>query len=179
MSLDELLEQNQLVRVTFTKDVPKLLVCGKEIGPFSKGGEARLRRWVAEELIHCGYAEPHRDELIDLVELQKISWRESIAGAKQLSTLPEGFYAKLKGALSLLKAEASTSVSKAAEYEKASTLARNVVDSRIRKIAHLATLESVSLEVLRALSPEERSLYESLKKAIGAWRSRALGEAGE
>ncbi len=179
MSLDELLEQNQLVRVTFTKDVPKLLVCGEEIGPFSKGGEARLRRWVAEELIRCGYAELHRDELIDLVELQKISWRESIAGAKQLSTLPEGFYAKLKGTLSLLRAEASSSVSKAAEYEKASTLARNVVDSRVRKIAHLATLESVSLEVLRALSPEERSLYESLRKAIGSWRNRALGEGGE
>jgi hypothetical protein len=60
------------------------------------------------------------------------------------------------------------------EYERAGHLARDIVNSRLKKIVSIASASAQSESGLRNLAGEERLLYEKLFRVINQWKTLIL-----
>jgi DNA replication initiation complex subunit (GINS family) len=107
-----------------------------------------------------------------------VQWREGVQIPGQISDLPEDFYPKLRRHLSTLKNEISKQPEKINEYERTKHLAKDIVNSRLKKIVSLSTAPGQSDQVLKKFSNEEKILYEQLTKIISEWKTKIL-ENGE
>jgi DNA replication initiation complex subunit (GINS family) len=118
------------------------------------------------------------DDILDATKLFKVQWREGVQIPGQISDLPEDFYPKLRRHLSTLKNEISKQPEKINEYERTKHLAKDIVNSRLKKIVSLSTAPGQSDQVLKKFSNEEKILYEQLTKIISEWKTKIL-ENGE
>ena len=166
--------ENTPVRVVADRDHPELKLAGLKVGPFEEGKEYEVRLWIARELERAGIARI-RKERLDTTTLYKVHWRERVQPVRQLSSLPEDFYPKLRRYLSTLKEEATTSSEKMKEYERVVHLFHDIVNCRLRKIISLASVPAPSSQLLENLTREERHLYDRLREIISGWRSAVLG----
>jgi len=91
----------------------------------------------------------------------------------QISELPDDFYPKLRRYLTILKQDA-TQPEKINEYQKTQHLAKDVVNSRLKKIVALSAAPGQSEQVVKKLSNEEKILYERLVKIISEWKAKIL-----
>jgi len=92
--------------------------------------------------------------------------------------LPEDFYPKLRRYLATLKQEV-TQPEKITEYQKTRQLAKDVVNSRLKKIVALSAAPGQTDQVLKKLSSEEKILYDQLVKIISGWKADILAIEGE
>lgn len=165
--------ENSPVQVIASRNCPEIELAGLKVGPFEEGKDYEVYFWVAQELKKAGIVHFH-EELLDAVSLHKIHWKERVQSVKQLSSLPEDFYAKLRRYLADLKVEASKSAEKMMEYEKSVRLAHDIVNCRLKKIVSLSSFPEKTTQFLQDLAMEERILYDRLYKSIGEWRSDIL-----
>jgi DNA replication initiation complex subunit (GINS family) len=100
--------------------------------------------------------------------LQDLYWKEIVLPGKKLSQLPANFYPALRRYLARLKEAGSSD-----EYEKASRLANDIVNCRLRKTLGLVGI-SPPRDVLENLSEEERTLYDRLQSEVERYRSKIL-----
>jgi DNA replication initiation complex subunit (GINS family) len=107
-----------------------------------------------------------------------VQWKEGVQIPGQISELPEDFYPKLRRFLSDLKDQASKP-EKYHEHFKAKQLARDIVNSRLKKIVALSSAPSQTEQVLKKLSSEEKILFEQLVKIISQWKAEILESEGE
>ncbi|MEM1515409.1 MAG: hypothetical protein QXH24_05105 [Candidatus Bathyarchaeia archaeon] len=173
IEFSDFLFENSFVTVTAIKSVPKIDLVGFSIGPFEEGHEYEIRLWVAREL--------EKDKLVKIKEsgldaskIYKIQWTERIQALGQLSTLPEVFYPRIRRAINELKKLSGTNLDKLREYERIQNLAQDIVNCRIRKIISLATISVPESQALRNLTPEEKDLYEKIRRIVSEWRSKIL-----
>ena len=164
--------ENSSVKMIANRSSPEIKVAGETIGPLVEGNEFQVKYWIALELAKSGVARFHSDEKLDLVTLHKLYWRETIQSGKQISTVPENFYPKLRRYLEELKG--SSDQDKAQEYEKAMRLVHDIVNCRLRKIVGLASGPAQTEDILGNLTGEERILYNYLYEKVLDWRSRIL-----
>jgi len=170
--------ENSPVRIVANRNCPEIKLAGLTVGPFDEGNEYEVYFWVAKELAKSGMVHFREDDLLDATKLFKVQWREGVQIPGQISELPDDFYPKLRRYLAVLKQEA-TQPEKINEYEKAQHLAKDVVNSRLKKIVALSAAPGQGDQVLNKFSSEEKTLYEQLVKIISEWKTKILEAEGE
>jgi hypothetical protein len=170
--------ENSLVKIVANRNCPEIKLAGLSVGPFDEGNEYEVYFWVAKELAAAGMVHFREDDILDSTKLFKVQWKEGVQIPGQISELPDDFYPKLRRYLVVLKGEA-TQPEKISEYQKTKHLAKDVVNSRLRKIVALSATPGQTDQVLKKLSSEERILYEQLVKLISEWKAKILETNGE
>jgi len=166
--------ENTPVKVTARRNCPEIKLAGLTVGPLEEGKEYELMYWIARELEKAGIASFHEEETLDAVKLYKIHWKERVQSAKQIISLPEDFYPRLRRYLSTLRRDAVRKPEKMKEYEKAVRLSRDIINCRLKKIISLASAPKQTNQTLSNLTKEEHALYEKLNVSISGWRSKIL-----
>lgn len=165
--------ENNFVTVVAIKSLPRIDLVGFSVGPFEEGLEYEVRLWVARELEKDKIVKIKEDGL-DAAKMYKIQWTERIQALGQLSALPENFYPKVRRVISDLKQASKMSPEKLREYEYVQNLAQDIVNCRLRKIISLATILPVESQAVKNLTPEERDLYEKIRRIVIDWRSKIV-----
>ncbi len=171
--------ENSLVKIVANKNCPEIKLSGLTVGPFDEGNEYEAYFWVAKELASSGMVHFREDDILDATRLFKVQWKEGVQIPGQISELPDDFYPKLRRYLATLKEEISRQPERINEYEKTKHLAKDIVNSRLKKIVSLSTAPSQSEQVTKKLSNEEKILYGQLVKLISQWKTNILENEGE
>jgi len=166
--------ENTPVTIIINRNQPEIELAGLKIGPYEEGKEYEVKYWIAHELEKAGIARLREEETLDSVKLHKISWKESIQQARQLSPIQEDFYPKLRRYLTTLKRSAIGNPEKLKEYEKVTRLSHDIVNIRLRKIVSLASSPEQTNQTLKDLAQEERILYTRLHTIINEWKTKIL-----
>jgi DNA replication initiation complex subunit (GINS family) len=111
--------------------------------------------------------------------LYKIQWKERVQIAGQISELAEDFYPKLRRYLADKKAEIAKNPEKAQEYQKATHLACDIVNSRLKKIITLSSGPTQTGQLQKKFTCEERFIYEQLSRMVTDWKAHILDFEGE
>ena len=172
--------ENSLVKAVANRNFPLLELAGLTIGPFEEGNEYEIYYWVAEKLAHEGIVHYREENQFGPSDLYKVQWKERVQVAGQISELPEEFYPRLRRYIANLKKEiAKGQPEKIQEHEKATQLARDIVNSRLKKIIALASVSAQTDQVLKKMATEERLIYEQLGRVVTDWRKQILEQNGE
>lgn len=139
------------------------------LGPFERGREYRMTRWIAEKLRNEGILEIKDPQPISNTEVSKILWRE--VRSSVATKLPERFYPRLRSYLRILKNQVSKTGKPAAikEEEQAGQNLRELINARLQKILRLTLAYTPPISALEGLSPEERELYEQVRESVESW----------
>jgi hypothetical protein len=166
--------ENSPVKIIINRNCPEIELAGLKIGPYEEGKEYEVKYWIAHELERAGIARLREEETLDSVILHKISWKEGIQQARQVSPLQEDFYPVLRRYLANLKRGAVNNPEKMREYQKVIQLAHDIVTIRLRKIVALASSPEQTNQTLKDLAKEERILYTRLHTIIDEWKNKIL-----
>ena len=166
--------ENSLVRVTADRNHPEIKLAGLTVGPLQEGNEYEVYFWVAQELAAAGVAHFREEYNLGATEIYKVQWKERVQIAGQISELPEEFYPKLRRYLLGIKREIAHQPEKVHEYEKATHLAWDIVNARLKKIIALSAGPTQNDQVLKKFTSEEKLIYEQLGKMISEWRAQIL-----
>ena len=170
--------ENSLVKITANRNYPETKLAGLNVGPFEEGNEYEVYYWIAQKFAESGIVHFREDDCLDATKLYKVQWKERVQIAGQISDLPEDFYPRLRRYLANIKEEI-TKPEKMHEYEKATQLAWDIVNSRLKKIVTLSSGPAQTDQVLKKFTEEERLIYEQLGKIINKWRTQILECEGE
>lgn len=165
--------ENSLVKIIANRNCPEIKLAGLTVGPFDEGNEYEVYFWVAKELASSGIVHFREDDVLDATKLFKVQWKEGVQIPGQISELPEDFYPKLRRFISDLS-DQSSKPEKYQEHVKAKQLARDIVNSRLKKIVALSSAPAQTDQVLKKLTNEEKILYEQLVKIISQWKSKII-----
>ena len=168
--------ENSLARIVANRNHPEIKLAGLTVGPLQEGNEYEVYHWIAQELVEAGIAHFREDDSLD-GKLNKIHFTELIQVPRQISEIPEDFYSKLRRYLADMKKETTKQPiqpEKVEDFEKAKQLARDIVNSRLRKIVALSSGTIQGDQVVRKLAPEEKLVYEQLSRIISQWRTQIL-----
>jgi hypothetical protein len=171
--------ENSLVKIIANRNCPEIKLAGLTVGPFDEGNEYEIYFWVAKELASTGMVHFREDDVLDATKLFKVQWKEGVQIPGQISELPADFYPKLRRFISDLKDQAQKQSEKYQEYDRTRQLARDIVNSRLKKIVAISAAPTQSDQVLKKFTSEERLVYEQLVKIISEWKARILENAGE
>ncbi len=168
--------ENSMVKIVANRNCPEIKLAGLSVGPFDEGNEYEVYFWVAKELASAGMVHFREDEILDATKLYKAQWKEGVQIPGQISDLPPDFYPKLRRFLFDLKNQATQAQDseKFHECDRAKQLARDIVNSRLKKIVALAAGPGQSDQVLNKLTKEEKLVYEQLVKIISEWKAKIL-----
>jgi hypothetical protein len=171
--------ENSMVKIVANRNCPEIKLAGLTVGPFDEGNEYEVYFWVAKELAAAGMVHFREDELLDATKLFKAQWKEGVQIPGQISELPDDFYPKLRRFIHDLKEQASKHSEKYQEYDRAKQLARDIVNSRLKKIVALSSTPGQGEQVVKKLTGEEKLIYEQLLKIISEWKTSILENGGE
>ena len=170
--------ENSLVKIIANRNYPETKLAGLSVGPFEEGNEYEVYYWIAQKFAESGIVHFREDDCLDATKLYKVQWKERVQIAGQISDIPEDFYPRLRRYLANIKEEI-TKPEKMHEYEKATQLAWDIVNSRLKKIVALSSGPAQTDQVLKKFTEEERLIYEQLGKIINKWRTQILEHEGE
>ena len=164
--------ENKPVKVIANRNEAKIELAGLEVGPFEEGREYEIQFWIAQELERAGIVRFREEDILDVVKLHKINWKERVQPTNKVSPIPEEFYPKLRRYLTHLKKVSNNKPEKLKEHEKSVRISRDIVNCRVKKIVSLASSPPLTAQALQSLTPEERTLYHSLHEIISEWRNK-------
>jgi hypothetical protein len=171
--------ENSMVKIVANRNCPEIKLAGLTVGPFDEGNEYEVYFWVAKDLATAGMVHFRESDILDFPKLFKQQWIGGIQTPDQISALPDNFYPKLRRFLSDLKEQASKQSERYQEYDRAKQLARDIVNSRLKKVVALSSAPAQSDQVLKKLTSEEKIVYEQLVKIISEWKTGILENGGE
>jgi hypothetical protein len=168
--------ENSMVKIVANRNCPEIKLAGLTVGPFDEGNEYEVYFWAAKELASAGMVHFREDDILDATKLFKMQWKEGVQIPGQISELPGDFYPKLRRFLRDLKEQASQSQQseKFQECDRVKQLARDIVNSRLKKIVALSAAPAQSDQVLKKLTSEEKIVYDQLVKIISEWKAKIL-----
>jgi hypothetical protein len=166
--------ENSLVKIIANRNCPEIKLAGLKVGPFDEGNDYEVYFWVAKELANAGMVHFREDDILDTTKLFKAQWKEGVQIPGQISELPEDFYPKLRRFIADLKEQASKESEKYQEFDRARQLARDIVNSRLKKLVALSAAPTQSEQVLKKFTDEEKMIYEQLVKIISEWKNKIL-----
>jgi len=165
--------ENSYTTVVANRNFAEMKLAGLNVGPFDEGNEYQVYYWVAKELQTAGIVHFREEEALDAGKLYKVQWKEGVQIPGMISELPEDFYPKLRRYLAFAEAEA-VQPEKIQEYHKAKALAKDIINSRLKKIVALSSASAQSDQVLKKLTPEEKIIYDQLGSIISTWKNQIL-----
>lgn len=145
------------------------------MGPYRQGQDVELPLWIASHLVQAGYARFREDDQLTLNALSTTHYKETLPGSRQIPKLPRSFYFQLRRLLKELKAQEAKDRAKGRDLDKALSLARDIVNIRVKKVASLGASGEQSSELTTNLTAEELALYDGIRKSTDAWRKDILG----
>lgn len=168
--------ENSMVKIVANRNCPEIKLAGLTVGPFDEGNEYEVYLWVAKELAAAGMIHFREDDLLDNTKIYRINFREGKKTPDQISEVQNDFYPKLRRYLLELKDQATQSrqSEKYQEYDRTKQLARDIVNSRLKKIVSLAATPALSEQTVKNLTNEERIVYDQLVKIISEWKAKIL-----
>ena len=155
--------ENSLVKIVANRNCPEIKLAGLSVGPFDEGNEYEVYFWVAKELVTAGMVHFREDDLLDATKLFKVQWKEGVQIPGQISELPEDFYPKLRRFIADLKEQASKP-EKYQEHFKAKQLARDIVNSRLKKNRCFIICTCTDQQVLKKLQAKKKFYSNNLSK---------------
>jgi hypothetical protein len=155
------------------RNFAEMKLAGLDVGPFDEGNEYQVYYWIAKELQAAGIVHIREEERLDGGKLYKIQWKEGVQLPGMISELPQDFYPKLRRYLIFAEGEA-VQPEKIQEYHKVKALAKDIINSRLKKIIALSSATAHSEQVLKKLTAEERIIYEQLGEIISTWKNQIL-----
>jgi len=167
-----------MVKIVANRNCPEIKLVGLTVGPFDEGNEYEVYFWVAKELASAGMVHFRENELLDATKLFKAQWKEGVQIPGQIGELPDDFYPKLRRYLLELKEQSQKQSEKYQEYDRARQLARDIVNSRLKKIVAISSAPTQSEMFLKKFTNEERLISDQLVKLISGWKNNIL-ENGE
>jgi hypothetical protein len=172
--------ENSMVKIVANRNCPEVKLAGLTVGPFDEGNEYEVYFWVAKELASQGLVHFREDDILDATKLFKAQWKEGVQVPGHISELPDEFYPKLRRFLKDLKDQATQTQQseKFQECDRVKQLARDIVNSRLKKIVALAAAPGQSEQVIKKLTTEERIVYDQLVKIISEWKAKILENNG-
>lgn len=171
--------ENSMVKIVANRNCPEIKLAGLNVGPFDEGNEYEAYFWVAKELANAGMVHFREEEILDATKLFKVQWKEGVQIPGQISDLPPNFYPKLRRFITDLKEQATKQSEKYQEYDRTKQLARDVVNSRLKKIVALSSAPAQSEQVLKKFTNEEKIIYEQLVTLISEWKTKILENGAE
>ncbi|MGE5574675.1 MAG: hypothetical protein ACM3UL_00935 [Ignavibacteria bacterium] len=171
--------ENSMVKIVANRNCPEIKLAGLTVGPFDEGNEYEVYFWVAKELAAVGMVHFREDDVLDATKLFKVQWKEGVQIPGQISELPGDFYPKLRRFIADLKDQAQKQSEKYQEYDRAKQLARDIVNSRLKKIVAISAAPAQSDLVLKKFTSEEKLVYEQLVRIISEWKTKILENVGE
>jgi len=108
------------------------------------------------------------------LELFKALSRERMQDPSQISTLKADFYLKMKRQIKLMKAMMEKDESSKEVYEKFSSSAYDLIALRTSKLLYLAGSSTLSPDLERKTTPEERILFEFIRSIIENWKKAII-----
>ena len=166
--------ENSPVKIVANRNFAELKLAGLTVGPFDEGNEYEVYYWIAKELAASGIVHLREDEVLDASKIFKVQWKEGVQIPGQISDVPDDFYPKLRRYLAQVKEEIVKQPEKLQEYEKAKHLARDIINSRLKKIVALSSAPTQTEQLLKKLTSEEKLIYEQLGKIITTWKTQIL-----
>jgi hypothetical protein len=155
------------------RNFAEMKLAGLDVGPFDEGNEYQVYYWIAKELQAVGIVHIREEERLDGGKLYKIQWKEGVQLPGMISELPQDFYPKLRRYLVFAEGEA-VQPEKIQEYHKVKALAKDITNSRLKKIIALSSASAQSEQVLKKLTAEERIIYEQRGEIISTWKNQIL-----
>ncbi|MCW3996731.1 MAG: hypothetical protein NWE98_11375 [Candidatus Bathyarchaeota archaeon] len=173
--------ENSMVKIVANRNCPEIKLAGLTVGPFDEGNEYEVYFWVAKELAKAGMVHFREEDILDATKLYKAQWKEGVQIPGQISELPEDFYPKLRRFLLELKEQATQTQQseKFQECDRVKQLARDIVNSRLKKIIALSSAPGQTDQVLKRLTDEEKLIYQQLLKIISEWKAKILQNGAE
>ncbi|MCL2134455.1 MAG: hypothetical protein FWH37_02715 [Candidatus Bathyarchaeota archaeon] len=165
--------ENSLITVVANRNFAEMKLAGLNVGPFDEGNDYQVYYWIAKELQAAGIVHLREEDSLDSGKLYKAQWKEGIQTPGMISELSQNFYPKLRRYLTFAEAEA-VQPEKIQEYHKVKALAKDITNSRLKKIIALSSASAQSEQILKKLTAEEKILYEQLGEIISTWKNQIL-----
>ncbi len=165
--------ENSPIKIIANRNCPEIKLAGLTVGPYDEGNEYETYFWVAKELANNGLVHMREDETLDTNKIYKAQWKEGVQTPGQISELPDNFYPKIRRYITCIKEEALKQPEKHIECQKAKHLAKDIVNSRLKKIIALASAPTPE-HVLKKFTSEEKIIYQQLSQIIHQWKNQIL-----
>jgi hypothetical protein len=165
--------RNTPVTVMVQNPVEEFTVQDNKYGPYEKGQEVDLPRWVAEVLFSQDMVK-FKDAEVDLPKLQKAVWRET--SEPVLQELPSHFFFQVKQQISQIarkNIESPNSILLSTQT-KMEQLLRDLIASRLIKLMKIALREERIHESKERMTEEENWLIDQLINLLRNWEKHIL-----
>lgn len=166
--------ESSMIKARVLRGTPELFFSGKTFGPFKDGDEIEIPRWLARELTKNRTVKILDEKPLEIPDLAKIHWRESIPESRELPPLDHDFYNKLRELLHELSKKKDQDPSQKTLFEKALSQSKDIINCRLHKIVYLATNPSITDTTIRKMAVDERRLYNDLSPIINEWKNKIL-----
>jgi DNA replication initiation complex subunit (GINS family) len=145
------------------------------MGPYRQGQEVELPLWITTHLVQMGYAKFRDEDQLTLNTLSTTHYKETLPGSRQVPKLPRVFYFQLRRLLKDLKVQEAKDRAKGRDLDKALSLAQDIVNIRVKKIASLSASGEQTTELTSNLTAEELALYQKIRETVDKWKKDILG----
>lgn len=163
-----------MIRARVVHDTPELFFSGKTFGPFKIGDEIQIPRWLARELTKNRIVKILDEKRLEIPDLAKIHWRESIPESREIPPLDHDFYSKLRELLCELSKKKDKDPSQKTLFENTLSQSKDIINCRLHKIVYLAANPLITDATIQKMAVEERRLYNDLRLIIDEWKNKIL-----
>ena len=167
--------ENSPSRVNFLREFPETRMGDRVMGPYRQGQEVELPLWITTHLVQMGYAKFRDEDQLSLNTLSTTHYKETLPGSRQVPKLPRIFYFQLRRLLKELKSQEAKDRAKGRDLDKAVSLAQDIVNIRVKKIASLSASGEQTTELTSNLTAEELALYQNIRETVDKWKKDILG----
>lgn len=168
-----------MIKARVLHDTPELFFSGKTFGPFKVGDEIQIPRWLARELTKNRLVKTLDEKPLEIPNLAKIHWRESIPESREIPPLDYDFYSKLRELLRELSKKKDQDPSQKVLFENTLSQSKDIINCRLHKIVYLATNPSITDSTIQKMAVEERRLCNDLRLTINEWKNKILNPEDE
>ena len=162
------------VKAIMKQGLPSLEIGSLSLPETNEGDLIEVPRWIAEVMEQMNFAEIQEDSFD--IELFKALSRERIQTSSQISNLNSDFFQKMRKQISLKKSMTESDLSLKGDYEKFLASAYDLIALRTSKLVQLACLPSLSPDLEKKLTPEEKKLFKLINSLVKDWKKTILGE---
>jgi hypothetical protein len=165
---------NDVRECIFRKDVPTIIACGHQLGPYHQGDHADLPNWVIEKFLKHNLVDLAAEDAYESLRRVENLYREDEKQPHKLQPFHPNLYAALNR--KLLRLESDKTSLDPRSYEEIEKLKRIIpflVESRLSKIVRAAK-SGACLEMRKQMANEERWLCEELSRVVSEWRDHVM-----
>ena len=162
-------------RVKMRSSVENLNVGDFRVERLTEGETVDLPRWVADELVTQGMAEPAETPFEN--EIFNALSKEKMMGPLQLSALPADFYVRMRRRLAAMGTIVADGKARREDLERLRAVCYDLVGIRLSKLLSLSSSSTPAPTLADKLTPEESAFFAISQSLSKEWKTGLLGGA--